>query len=78
MLYKRSSFIKWLKDVEGCEIIPLANNNRKGTILIKNGSARFNMQSNFEDVIDYEEIYIAYKKLYLSRLPGDADLIRVE
>lgn len=79
MLYTRSSFIEWLEQVEECEIIPIKNDHStRGTLLIKNGSAKFYMHTDAKDMIDYEEIYIAYKYLYLSQLPGEKDLKRIE
>jgi len=74
MLYNRSAFLAYLVKIEECEIIPL---NEK-VIRIKNGSATANMWMDGKNRIDYEEIYILYKKLYLRDLPGDKDLVRIE
>ena len=76
MLYTRSSFIKWLTDVKDCEIINI-NDRRGNVITIKNGSATAFIWVNKKDVIDYEEIYVVTRKLWLE-LPGDKDLVRVE
>jgi hypothetical protein len=73
MLYTRSSFMRWLQQVCDCQLQPINN-----TIRIKHGPATAYMYMTGRDVIDYEEIYILYGKLYLPQLPGDSDLERVE
>ena len=75
MLYKRSSFIKWLKDKFDCEITPIRDTK---VLIIKNGPVSSKMWMDGKDVIDYEEIYMHYQKLYLTDMPGDKDLIRIE
>jgi hypothetical protein len=79
MLYKRSSFIDWLRKVKDCDIIPLDDDRyRSGGILIKNGVMKFYMGTDPQDEIDYEEIYIACTKLMIVGLPGNSDLKRIE
>lgn len=77
MLYTRSSFIKYLVDVHDCEVINL-NDRRGNVITIKHGPATAFMWANKKDIIDYEEIYIICKKLWLTNLPGDKDLQQAE
>lgn len=74
MLYKRSSFLTFLKEKYDCEIIPLDG----GALKIKHGSAQSFMITNRKDQIDYEEVYMHYQKLWLPDVPGDADLERIE
>jgi hypothetical protein len=74
MLYKRSSFLKWLKEKCDCELIPVTET----VMTIKHGPASASMYMTKGDKIDYEEIYVFYKKLYLPMLPGDSDLIRID
>ena len=77
MLYTRSSFIKYLTKVHNCEIINL--NDRRGRVVtIRNGPAKTFIWATGRDVIDYEEIYLVCKKLWLTDLPGDKDLEKVE
>lgn len=78
MIYKCSSFLKWLKEGKDCEIIPMQNNSRLGVILIKNGVMKYYLMTNKKDRIDYEEIYNACQRLYIVGLPGDSDLERIE
>lgn len=74
MLYKRSSFLTYLKD-KGCDIIPLKDSP---VIKIVNGTQSAYIRLSGSDLIDYEEIYLIYNKLLLVDLPGDKDLDRVE
>lgn len=76
MLYTRSSFIRYLTTKHDCEIINL-NDRRANIITIKNGPATAYILATGRDVIDYEEIFIVCKKLWLP-LPGDRDLEKVE
>ena len=78
MLYKRSSFIKWLKEVKDCEITPMDTGTRNGVLLVKNAMIKFYMGTNSKDRIDYEEIFIICNRLYIDGLPGDSDLERLE
>lgn len=75
MLYTRTSFLKYLKEKHDCEIIPLRD---KRVLRIKHGPATYHMWLHKYDRIDYEEIFIAYQKLYLPDLPGEKDLERIE
>lgn len=75
MLYKRSAFLQLLVEKYECQTIPLSSGR---TIKIVNGPSSAFMHLDGRDVIDYEEIYLIYQKLYLSDLPGDRDLVRVE
>jgi hypothetical protein len=75
MLYTRSSFIKWLTEVKGCEVHPLRDSN---TLQIINGVAKGFIWANTKDVIDYEEIYLLCNRIYIDGLPGDNDLIKIE
>lgn len=75
MLYKRSSFITWLKDSQECEIIPLKD--ARG-LKIKNGPAFTFMWTDSNDRIDYEEIWMHCQKLYILEPPGDKVLIKIE
>ena len=74
MLYKRSSFIRWLTNKKGCEVYPLKRTN---VMIIENGIAKAQMWINPKDLIDYEEISLLCQKLYLE-LPGDKDLVKSE
>lgn len=76
MLYKRSSFIKWLTEKCFCEVYPLANNPK--VLIIKYLNETSKMFVNSRDMIPYEEIYMHYQRLLLPSLPGDSDLIKVE
>lgn len=76
MLYTRSSFIRWLTKVKDCEIINV-NDIRNRVISIKNGHVIAYIMTGKKDLMDYEEIYIVCKKLFLD-LPGDTDLEKVE
>ena len=77
MLYKRSSFVKWLKEERDCEIIPL-HNKTGGVILIKNWNFKHYLGYSSKDQIDYEEIYKVCSNLYIVGLPGDSELERIE
>jgi hypothetical protein len=76
MVYARSSFIKWLTDAKDCEIINLKD-SRARVITIKNGPCSAYILIRQKDEIDYEEIWLVCKKLWLE-LPGDKDLKRIE
>lgn len=75
MLYKRSSFINYLKEKHDCEISPVRDSR---VLRIKNGPVSAYMFLDNKDRIDYEEIWIICRKLYLVDLPGDKDLERIE
>jgi len=77
MLYTRSSFLRWLREKNDCTIIVL-DEPRANCLKIIHGPAVHYMWLGKKDRIDYEEIYIAYQKLYLADLPGDKDLERIE
>jgi len=62
--------------VRDCEIINI-NYRRGNVITIKNGSAIAYIWANKKDLIDYEEIYIVCKKLWID-IPGDHDLKKAE
>ena len=73
MLYTRNSFISYLINKCDCETFPLRDGRG---LLIKNGlSAKSHMI--FTANIDYEEIELHCKKLYVG-LPGNSDLKIVE
>jgi hypothetical protein len=74
MLYTRSSFIRWLTKVKGCDVQPVRRSN---AFIITNGIASAYMWVNPQDRIDYEEIQILCQKIYLE-LPGDKDLKKAE
>ena len=74
MLYTRTSFITWLRDVKECDIITFDKNY----VLIKNGVMKHYMGVDSKDRIDYEEIWIICTNLYIVGLPGDKDLVRIE
>lgn len=76
MLYKRSSFINWLRSSKDCEITPLPNNPK--VLKIENGVMSTYISTNRRDTIPYEEIFMHCDKLMIVGLPGDKDLIRVE
>lgn len=83
LLYTRSSFLRWLSQVKECEIKPLDydDNDRGrysfGGILIKNGPCKFYMGTDQRDRIDYGEIRIICKKLWIE-LPNHSDLEPLE
>jgi hypothetical protein len=74
MLYKRSSFLKYLKEKHDCESSPIKDTN---VLVIKNGPVSCRMWVNPNDRIDYEEIVIVCGKLFVG-LPGNSELIRIE
>ena len=74
MLYRRSSFISWLTNTMHCEVIPLRDSMG---LVVKNGPMSMKLWYDKNDLIDYEEIYLVYKKLLLTALPGEKDLIAV-
>ena len=74
LLYKRSSFIKWLT-AKGCEVYPLKHTN---VMMIEGPFCTVKMWINPKDVIDYEEIVLICQKLHLQDLPGNKDLVIVE
>ena len=76
MLYKRSSFIKWLIDTYECEVTPLRNN--PNILIIKHFNESTKMGVNPKDVIDYEEIYLHTQRLSLPSIPGDSDLMKAD
>lgn len=71
MLYKRSSFLHWLRTKHGCEITPMRNTR---ILVIEGKLCNVNLWADSSDLIDYEEIYLVCKKLHLKDLPGDKDL----
>lgn len=75
MLYRRSSFINWLKEKHDCEVNPIQDTR---VLIIKNGMMSVKMWLDFNDRIDYEEIWMMCNKLYIVGLPGDSELIRIE
>ena len=77
MLYKRSSFIKWLHEVKNCEITPFGSGKGAG-YLVRNGSCKCYIGGDTRDLIDYEEIFLHYNSLYLDGLPGNSELEIVE
>ena len=72
MLYKRSSFIKWLIEKCHCEVFPLPNNHK--VLMVKYLNESTKMFVNSRDEINYEEIYMHYQRLLLPELPGEKDL----
>ena len=74
MRYKRSSFLKYLKDKHDCEISPIKGTN---ALIIKNGPVNCKTWINPKDIIDYEEIGIICQKLFVG-LPGHSELIPVD
>lgn len=73
MIYTRNSFISYLKTKFDCEITPIGDG---GKLCIKHGqTARAYM--NFNKHIDYEEIDLICRKLYVG-FPGNSDLEIVE
>jgi hypothetical protein len=75
MLYKRSSFIKWLTEVKECEVFPIRDTN---VLIIKNWQISIKIMLDKKDRIDYEEIWLICNKLYIVGLPGDNELERIE
>lgn len=75
MLYKRSSFLRWLSEVKDCEITPIRDTN---ALVIKNGVMSARMWVDKNDRIDYEEIWLFCNKLYIEGLPGNSELERIE
>ena len=75
MLYKRSSFIHWLRDSRDCEIKPIRDSR---VTIIENGVMSHRMWMDRHDRIDYEEIWMVCNNLMIVGLPGDGDLIRIE
>ena len=75
MLYKRSSFIKWLINKHGCTAMPLPRTN---VLIVESKWSTYKMWINPKDIIDYEEIDMACQKLHIQDLPGDKDLIKVK
>lgn len=75
MLYKRSSFLKYLKEKHDCEISPVRDTR---VLIIRNGPTSAKMWLDNNDRIDYEEIWLVCRKLYLVDLPGEKDLERIE
>jgi hypothetical protein len=70
MLYKRSSFLRLLKKKHECDIKPLEN----GTVIrIENGPVHAYIHLNNKDRIDYDEIWVVCRKLYIE-LPGASEL----
>jgi hypothetical protein len=78
MLYTRSSFITWLKEVHDCEFLPAGERDRIGVIHIKYGPERAYIMTDSKDRIDYETIQRICQKLYLTRWPDDGELDRLE
>lgn len=76
MLYTRSSFLRYLTDKRDCEIVNV-NDGRNRVLSLKNGPCGAFIFTNRKDIIDYEEIFIVCKKLYID-LPGNSDLEIVE
>lgn len=74
MLYTRSSFIKWLTKVKECQVQPMRGSR---TLMVSNGIAKAYIFANKNDYIDYEEIALLCRKIYLE-LPGDKDLKKIE
>ena len=72
MIYKRSSFLRYLTDTRKCEIIPLREGREQG-MNIRNGIVTIYVLSDKKDRIDYEEIYIICKKLNVT-IPSGNDL----
>ncbi len=77
MLYTRSSFINYLKKVHDCTITPISTGN-SSILQIQHGPAKAYIMVKGKDRIDYEEIYIVCRKLWLSDMPGDKDLVKIE
>ncbi len=77
MLYTRSSFINYLINVHQCEIIDI-NDRKDKVITIKNGPAQAFIWATGKDQIDYEMILRVCNKLWLTDLPGDKDLEKIE
>ena len=75
MLYTRSSFLKYLKEKHDCTISPIRDTR---VLVVRNGPVSARMWLDTKDRIDYEEIWLFCQKLYLTDLPGDKDLIRIE
>jgi uncharacterized protein YlaI len=76
MLYTRSSFITYLTKVHDCEIVVLDDSKGKA-LQVKNGPAKAYIMVNSRNRIDYKEIFIVCKKLYLP-IPLNADLEKIE
>lgn len=76
MLYKRSSFLSLLQKKYTCDLKPLSH--APHTILVKNGPAHTYIFVDQNDRIDYEEIYLHYKKLCLESLPSPSELESAE
>lgn len=77
MLYTRTSFIKYLREVHYCTFTPL-NQGKNRVLLVTNGPAKAYILVTGKDRIDYEEIHIICTKLWLPDLPGDKDLEKIE
>lgn len=75
MLYKRSAFLNLLQTKYTCELKPLRDGR---TILVKNGPATAYIYIDELDRIDYEEIYMYYRKLCLHDFPTEKDLVPIE
>lgn len=70
MLYKRSSFLKFLQAKYQVETKPL----RDGVLQLRHGPQIHYMIMTSQDRIDYEEIYIIYNKLLLPDIPTYNDI----
>lgn len=77
MLYKRSSFIKWLQEVHDCEIQPIGERDTFAAFRVKNGPAQAYIGTDSKDRIDYEEIQLICRRLWLP-LPQNSDLKRID
>jgi hypothetical protein len=78
MLYTRSSFITWLKEVHDCEFLPAGERDNIGVLHIKYGPARAYIMTNSKDRIDYETIQRICQKLMLTRWPDNSELERLD
>lgn len=74
MIYKRSSFLRLIQKKYDCTVEVLGN----GALRIRHGSAISHMITNKKDEIDYEEIYMHYRNLYLPDLISSKDLDLIE
>jgi hypothetical protein len=74
MFYTRSSFIRYLTGKRNCEIIN-CNDRKDRVITFRNVPFTGYLVTGSIDIIDYEEIAFACRKLRID-LPGDSDLER--
>jgi hypothetical protein len=84
LLYKRSSFLRWLQKKKDCTVEPLNfdDSDRRrdsfGGVVIRNHVIKAFMGIDHKDRIAYEEIHLFCDKLMIDGLPGESELERAD